>query len=139
MCPIEQTFLNILTSFRTFVLFGVSRIGAQCLSIFTLHFNNEFEAHESNQRMRADLSIALSGHPPFHKDFSFFFIYFFKKKKKALPRTRSRTRCNAMTILVCTLTLGGDHKNLRCHWQDRDRANNAWRRGRQIRSHSRRR
>lgn len=42
-----------------------------------------------------------------------------------------------MTILVYTLTLGGDHKNLRGHWQDCDRADNARRRGRQIRSHPR--
>jgi len=38
-----------------------------------------------------------------------------------------------------TLTLGGDHKNLRDHRQDRDRADNARRRGRPVRSHPRRR
>lgn len=131
---------DVLTSFRTFLCYLELYRRATLVSIFALHFNNKFEAHESNRWMRADfLALHYLGICLPTKTSLYFYLFFFKKKKKALPRTRSRARCNAMTILVCTLTLGGDHKNLRCHRQDRDRANNARWRGRQIRSHSRRR
>lgn len=46
--------------------------------------------------------------------------------------------CNDNTRLYI-LTLGGDHKDLRGDRQDRDRADNARRRGRPVRSHPRRR